>query len=173
MRRVALVLYYLVAFRWIRQAGGDRLRSALARHILDAMGPGARIHVGVHFGKGRGLSLGARSYLGRDSFIGLNAPVRIGAAVMGGPGVMIFTSNHGMDPSRLMIDQPLIPAPVTIEDDVWLGARCIILPGVTVGRGAVIAAGSVVTKDVPPGAIVGGIPARHLRDRVAAAEPLA
>jgi maltose O-acetyltransferase len=165
MRGIALVLYYLTAIHWPRQLGGDALRSLLACFILDDMGKGARIHAGVHFGRGRGLRLGARSYLGRGSFIALDAPVTIGAYVLGGPGVMIFTANHGMAPEQPMIDQPTVKAPVVIEDDVWLGARAIILPGVCVGRGAVIAAGSVVTKSVPTGAIVGGVPARQLRQR--------
>ncbi|NTU65300.1 MAG: hypothetical protein HGB05_18340 [Chloroflexi bacterium] len=54
-------------------------------------------------------------------------------------------------------------APVTIQDGTWLGARCIVLPGVTVGRGSVVGAGSVVTKDVPPNTLVGGVPAKVIR----------
>jgi len=87
---------------------------------------------------------------------------------MMGPDVMIYTQNHRFD----RIDIPMIeqgntePKPVVIEDDVWIAARSIILPGVTIGKGAVIAAGAVVTKDVPPYTVVGGVPARKIKLRI-------
>ena len=81
--------------------------------------------------------------------------------------VIILSATHGIDrldmPMRV---QPIPPRrPITIGNDVWIGARVIILPGVTVGNHTVIGAGSVVTKDVPNYAIVGGNPARVIRDR--------
>jgi len=81
---------------------------------------------------------------------------------------MIYTSNHRFDRTDIpMIDQGNTePKAVVIEDDVWIAARAIILPGVRIGKGAVIAAGAVVTKDVPPYTVVGGIPARKIKSRV-------
>ncbi len=86
---------------------------------------------------------------------------------MMGPEVMIFTSNHRFD----RIDIPMIcqereePKKVVIGDDVWIGARVIILSGVRVGNGVVIGAGSVVTHDVPDYAVVCGVPAKVIRYR--------
>ncbi len=103
--------------------------------------------------------------LGQDSIIGSTAEVEIGNDVMMGPEVLIYTSNHGMEQGIPMRLQPLQSAPVRIGNDVWIGARCILLPGVTVHDGAVVAAGAVVTRDVPEDAIVGGVPARVLKHR--------
>lgn len=165
MKLVLLAFYYSFAKAWPRQLGGDLLRSAICRRVFSGFGRGARVHAGVHFGLGSKLSLGSRSYLGRGSFLALDDAIRIGDDVMGGPEVMIFTANHGIALDRPMIEQLTTKAPVVIEDDVWLGARAILLPGVRIGSGAVVGAGSVVTRDVPPAAIVGGVPARVLRTR--------
>lgn len=91
----------------------------------------------------------------------------IGNNVMMGPEVYIYTKNHAHDRVDIpMIDQKYEPErPVTIEDDVWIGSRVTILPSVTVGKGAVIGASAVVTKDVPAYAVVGGNPARVLKMR--------
>jgi maltose O-acetyltransferase len=75
--------------------------------------------------------------------------------------VMIFNSQHDINDPHF----GAITAPVTIEDYVFIGPRAIILPGVTIGRGAVVAAGAVVTKNVAPGTVVGGIPAKPIATR--------
>lgn len=85
--------------------------------------------------------------------------IRIGFSVAIGPEVMIRDSDN-----HAVAGKPM-SAPVVIEDGVWIGARATILKGVTIGRGAVIAAGAVVHRDVPPGALVGGVPARVLREK--------
>jgi acetyltransferase-like isoleucine patch superfamily enzyme len=80
---------------------------------------------------------------------------------------MIMGDDHNFDLPGVPIvfsGRPLL-RPTTIEDDAWIGARAIVLAGVTIGRGAIVAAGSVVTRDVAPYAVVGGAPARKLRDR--------
>ena len=73
---------------------------------------------------------------------------------------VIATLNHNMDPARRA---NLLPAPVRIGDDAWLGANVTVLPGVTIGNGAVVAAGAVVSRDVEENTVVGGVPARLLR----------
>lgn len=95
--------------------------------------------------------------------------VTMGRYVMLGPGVTIIGADHRLDvPGRPMIfaGRPEMPQTV-LEDDVWIGANATILAGVRIGRGAVIAAGAVVTKDVPPYEIHAGVPAKKIRDRFA------
>jgi acetyltransferase-like isoleucine patch superfamily enzyme len=116
-----------------------------------------------------GVEIGADTYINAnlvlyDDYAGL---VRFGARVAVAHNVTIVAS-QGPNNSRLgdhpfVREQLAITAPVTIEDDAWLGTGCIILPGVTVGRGAIVGAGAVVTRDVEPYTIVAGIPARVVR----------
>jgi acetyltransferase-like isoleucine patch superfamily enzyme len=92
--------------------------------------------------------------------------LRIGNAVRIATGCVIIPANHTFsDPSRPIMMQPESRKGIVIEDDVWVGARCVILDGVTVGSGAVIAAASVVSKDVEPMTVVAGVPARLIKRR--------
>lgn len=119
----------------------------------------------------KGASFGKRVSLGNYSAIGTNAWIRgkvtIGNYVLMGPNVTILTQNHIF--SRLdtpMYYQGATPEkPVIIEDDVWIGQNAIILPGLRICQGSIVAAGAVVTKDVPPYVIVGGNPARVIKKR--------
>ena len=109
--------------------------------------------------------------IGDNSGVGINCeiygPVTIGENVMMGPEVVIYTSGHRHDRTDIpMIEQGRDAVePVQIGNDVWIGARATILDGVKIGDGAVIAAGAVVTKDVPSYAIVGGVPAKVIKYR--------
>ncbi len=89
--------------------------------------------------------------------------VRIGDHVMIGPNTLITTVGHPLDYRRRR-EYVAYAQPVTIEDDVWIGGNVTILPGVTIGRGAVVAAGAVVTRDVAPCTLVGGVPAKEIRE---------
>lgn len=91
------------------------------------------------------------------------APVHIGNHVMIGPNTLVSTVNHPMRPSgrRQHLGQA---KPVTIGNDVWIGGNCTILPGVTIGNNVVVAAGAVVTKDVPDNCLVGGVPAKVIKE---------
>ena len=86
---------------------------------------------------------------------------------MMGPEVVIYTSGHKFDRTDIpMMEQGNTDAePVTIGDDVWIGRRVMIMPGVTIGNGCVIGAGAVVTKDIPPYSVAGGVPAKVLKSR--------
>ncbi len=104
--------------------------------------------------------------------IASRSQIIIGSHVMFGPGVTIWGGNHRVDlVGRFMKDvrdeekRPADDLGVNIQDDVWVGTRAIILHGVTVGRGAIVAAGAVVTRSVPPYAVVGGVPARVIKFR--------
>jgi len=93
--------------------------------------------------------------------------IRIGNYCLIAQFCTLVASNHSVDTAEYMIDAPwdLSRVSIVIEDDVWIGANCVILPGVTIGRGAVIGAGSVVTKNVTPYSICAGNPARFIRSR--------
>ena len=105
------------------------------------------------------------------SGIGINAKIygtcHIGRYVMMGTDVTIITRNHRFDRTDIpMMEQGFEEErPVYIGNDVWIGDRVLIFPGVHIGDGSIIAAGAVVTKDVPPYSIVAGVPARKIRDR--------
>jgi acetyltransferase-like isoleucine patch superfamily enzyme len=92
--------------------------------------------------------------------------IKIGNYVRIAPFVQMIATNHRFDdPDKPIHLQGMMPAPITIEDDVWVAGRVMIMAGVTVGRGSVLAAGAVVTKDVPPFSIVGGVPAKLIKKR--------
>lgn len=97
----------------------------------------------------------------------VNGPVTIGKYVMMGPEVVIYTSGHNFERTDIPMQQQgsSETKPVVIEDDVWIGRRAIIMPGVHIGKGCVIGAGAIVTKDVPDYCVVGGVPAKILKRR--------
>ena len=118
-----------------------------------------------YVGQGNGLRIGHRSQLGHNARI--DQHVTIGDDVVMGPDVVIMTNHHAFDNLDLSINQQgkLPIKPVVIGNDVWIGTRAIIMPGVNIGDQAVVGAGSVVTGDVPARSIVGGAPARFIRMR--------
>jgi maltose O-acetyltransferase len=127
-------------------------------------GKEVNIEHGVDFDSAAAIEIGDRSGLGINSLIGVTT---IGNDVMMGPEVMIISENHNFSELGKPMTLQGIESPrrVVIQDDVWIGARAIILPGRKIGKGAIIAAGAVVTKNVPEYAIVGGNPARIIRFR--------
>jgi len=119
----------------------------------------------VNANQGR-VEVQERSWLGPYCVVYGNAGVRIGRDTMIGAHTVITSVGH--ESHRLdepMRTQPLVLGPVVIGDDVWIGAHCSILPGVTIGHGAIVGAGSVVTRDVAPYSIVTGVPARQTGSR--------
>ena len=106
--------------------------------------------------------------IGDHTRIGLHntiiGPVEIGSHVNLAQGITVTALNHIFDDTEKRIDEQGVSTnPVTIEDDVWIGANAVILPGVTIGNHCVIAAGAVVTKDVPPHSLVAGVPAKVIK----------
>lgn len=114
---------------------------------------------------------GGNVQIGNNSGLGVNCQimgtVSLGSNVMMGPDVMFISTAHRFG----QIDVPMIEQgfegdrPIVVEDDVWIGARCICLPGVRIGKGSVIGAGSVVTKSIPGYSVAAGNPARVIRSR--------
>jgi acetyltransferase-like isoleucine patch superfamily enzyme len=128
----------------------------------------SRIHLGTYiwfFGPGEirrcGVRIGRNSRIGRNCTIDVRSGLTIGDNVVFSPEVMLLAGMHDInDPG--FASSPVGPYRVEIEDYAWIGARAMIMPGVTVGRGAAVEAGAVVTKDVPPFTIVAGVPAKPI-----------
>lgn len=147
-------------------------------HCLSAIGVhiGDRSNIEHNFYLHCGGTLGDHSHgffrLGDNSFIGPNAVmgagggIVIGNGVLFGPNVIVSSENHNIDDLQLPIrEQGVSRKGVVIEDECWIASRAVILDGVRLGAGSVVAAGAVVVRDVPPNAIVGGVPAKVLRYR--------
>jgi maltose O-acetyltransferase len=141
------------------------LRRWITKALFKRAGRNINIEKGAYFGDGSQIEIGDNSGIGVDCRA--CGPIKIGDNVMMGPEVIILTINHKYDrldiPMRQQGHNP--PEPVTIGDDVWIGTRVIILPGVSIGKGAIIGAASVVTKDVPEYAVVCGNPAKVIKYR--------
>lgn len=106
--------------------------------------------------------------IGDHTRVGLHntiiGPVKIGHHVNLAQGITVTALNHNFDDTTKRIDEQGVNTnPVTIEDDVWIGANAVILPGVTIGNHCVVAAGAVVTKDIPPHSLVAGVPAKIIK----------
>lgn len=106
--------------------------------------------------------VGSRTVINIGCFFDLNDAILIGDDVAIGHEVMILTASHEVGPSSRR-NGPVTTAPVVVHDGVWIGARSTVLPGVTIGKGAIIAAGSVVHRDVPADVLVAGVPARIVK----------
>ncbi|MFL6127514.1 MAG: acyltransferase [Mycobacteriales bacterium] len=149
-----------------------RLRHAWYRRLGVSVGAGAGIHLGCYFwfyGPGHvrrtGVTIGRRTLVNRSCCLDGRGPLVIGDDVSISPEVAIITTQHRWGSA----DFGLESRPVVIEDHAWIGMRATILPGSTVGRGAVVAAGAVVSGAVPPLAVVAGVPARPVAQRPAGA----
>ena len=134
---------------------------AQLKEIVGELAENAFICPPLYCTYGRHINLGKDSYINMGATLLDNAPIRIGAHVMIGPNVQIYTAAHALEADE-RIQGTETALPVTIEDKVWIGGGAILLPGVTIGREAIVGAGAVVTKDVPAGARVVGNPARIL-----------
>ena len=169
LRYFFLVLYYS-GFKYLPATNNryfriiKTIRSSVGRYVFDKCGKNINIERGANFGTGKGIRIGNNSGIGVNACI--RGPLEIGNDVMMGPEVIIITSNHNHDDiSTPMRFQGYKIEPVIIGDDVWIGTRAIILPGKKIGKGAIIGAGAIVTKDVPDYAIVAGNPAKVLKFR--------
>lgn len=165
--KVLYILYRMFA-SWLPQSRhmvlGKKLRVFFARRIISKCGKGVNIEHNAKFTPR--LSLGDRSGVGIDCEI--NGKVEIGNCVMMGPEVIIYTSGHMFDSTEIpMMDQgDTEEKSVVIGNDVWIGRRVMIMPGVHIGDGCVIGAGAVVTKDIPAYSVAAGVPAKIVKSRI-------
>ncbi|EMR8202273.1 acyltransferase [Neisseria gonorrhoeae] len=134
---------------------GRRVRGFLARRVSPHIGRGVNIE--------RGAYVFPDTVLGDGSGIGANCEICrglvVGKNVMMGPECLLYSTNHKFDRENKRFEGYTEIRPITLEDDVWPGRRVIVMAGVTVGRGSVVGAGAVVTKDIPPYSLTAGNPA--------------
>jgi len=117
--------------------------------------------------KGPRIVIGNYCFIGQNCEFNLREGIKTGDYCLIASGVRFVDHDHGIGPEGIMGLQEGPCAPITLEDDVWVGANSVVLKGVVLGKGSIVAAGAVVTKPVPPYAIVGGIPARQISSREA------
>jgi maltose O-acetyltransferase len=145
------------------------LRHAWYRRVLGiSLGRGAVVHLGCYvwfYGPGQlrrdGLVIGAHTRINRDCCLDARGSLHIGENVSISPEVTILTAYHPIDDPEFRVAS----RPIEIDDYAFVGTRATILAGVRIGRGAVVGAGAVVTRDVPPLAVVAGVPARQVGTR--------
>lgn len=144
----------------------SELKASIVRSVGGKIGKRCTIYPDVWIFPGKGLNIGNDVDLALGVIITTNGGVFIGDRVLIGYRAQILSANHRIPENRKSIFAAgHVTKKVSIGDDCWIGANSIILPGVTIGEGAVVAAGSIVTKDIPPFAIVAGIPAKIIRIR--------
>lgn len=153
-----LRLFFLTALGYVPS---HRVRNFFYRRSGVRLARTSSIHWRARFFTPEGLTVGEHTTIGNDSFFDGRSGITIGSCVNIAGEVRLYTREHN-------IDDPFfaeIGGPIVIEDYAYIGTRVTIMPGVSIGRGAVVASGAVVTKDVEPYMLVGGVPARVIRER--------
>lgn len=165
------VFRYTLSFTFLRQ-----LVYKYGYFVHDHVAPRAQMHIkgNPRIHSTASLRCGYNIHLGKNSHINQycciwaseNSKIIIGDDVLMGPGVKIFSSNHTTKTTAVPMNvQPFVEKDIVIGNDVWLGSNSVVVSGVKIGDGSVIAAGSVVTKDLPEYVIAGGIPAKPIKNR--------
>jgi len=173
MRKIYLILYYTFAKHLPKSTTpligklAKKFRRVLCSKIFSKYGKELNVENNVYFGNGKDIEVG--DFVGFGSnFKTLNRILKIGNELMMGEDVLFLGGNHNHDRLNIPMGKQGDEGKTSLEikDDVWIGARAIVLPGCKkIGTGVIIGAGSVVTKDIPDYAIVGGNPAKIIRYR--------
>ena len=169
MKKIKLIFYYFLISKLphSRLSGiSNRIRCWYMESVLNILEKNKNnfFEPNVYIGSGKNVKIGQHSHINENVFI---QGAKIGSYVMIAPDVSILTQGHEFKSIDIpMINQgetkELIPI---IEDNVWIGRNAIIMPGIKIGRGSIVGAGAVVTKDVHPFSIVGGVPAKFIKKR--------
>jgi len=147
--------------RIISSFPSQRIRIAVLNYMGATIPKSTAVYGGNEYRNLKGLTIGEGTALGHRCILDARMGLEIGENVCFGTEVMIWSLHHDYNDLHFKA----VGGKVTIKKFAWLGSRCILLPGVTIGEGAVVAAGAVVTKDVPAYTVVGGIPAKPIAKR--------
>lgn len=165
-RDLFLWLYYTHIASKIPYSIGHRLRNSVLNRILLNKGLGSTVSTNVNIISPQLISLGENVGIANNVILDGRGGIKIGDFSIIGFDSVILTRSHQYEDENLPIRRQIqLSKPVEIGVDVWVGARSIILPGVKIGDGAIIGANAVVTKDVPPNTVVGGVPAKFIKNR--------
>ena len=167
MNKIYKILYYSIFINLPEALMGNKLRRMATKKIFKKTSSNFTVKKGAIFGSGCNIEIGENSEIGSNARLMIIGNLKIGDNVMMAPDVFIVDSNHRFNKKDVPIKNQGNDSPRNIEicDDVWIGARAIILPRVKIGKGAIVAAGSVVTKDIPSYSIVAGNPAKIIKKR--------
>lgn len=163
LRRIKTVSleFCLMLLRWVGYVPSHCFRKAV--YIISGVkiGKGSTVHMWANFFDPKGVEIGEDTIIGDHCFLDGRDKLKIGNHTDIASQVLIYNSEHNLEAE----DFRAITAPVEIGNYVFIGPRAIILPGVSIGEGAVVAAGAVVTKNVEPFVVVGGVPAKEIGKR--------
>jgi maltose O-acetyltransferase len=169
-RKICLLFYYSIGCNlpdsnFIFGKVWKYARYLLVKNIFESCGKNVNVENNAHFRSGKQITIGENSGIG--AWAELYGKIKIGNDVMMASHVSIITKNHRFEKRDIPMWRQGFEdeCEVIIEDDVWIGTYVVILPGVTIGKGSIIAAGSVVTRNIEPFSIVGGVPAKKIRMR--------
>ena len=159
-------LLYTHVISKIPYSVGNKLKLPLIKHMLHHLGLNSTISTNVKMLDPKQICIGNRVGIARDVVLDGRGKLKIGDDTLVGFESVILTSTHNSNRIDIPINkQGMFFAPVIIGTDIWIGARAIIMPGVTIGDGAVIGANAIVTKNVDNYTVVGGVPARFIKNR--------
>ena len=164
MREAVLILYYLaccIVNNLIMYFPNAAIRRLFCRLLGMRIGKGSELAMGIYLQMPSRVTIGRDTYINRGVWLDGRGIVKIGNSVTISPRVTISSAGHDAQSTTF----EYASAPISIGDYAWVGINATILKGVTIGEGAVVAAGAVVTKDVEPYTIVAGVPARKIGDR--------
>lgn len=164
MRRITTLIreFENMIMAWSGHVPSHHFRRLIYRLGGMRIGKGSAIHCGAKFYNAKKIRIGSDTIIGEDAVLDGRDMLIIGSHVDIASEVMIYNAEHDVNDSSFSA----ITGSVEIDDYVFIGPRAIILPGVKIGKGAVVGAGAVVTKDVEPFKIVGGVPAKEIGERV-------
>lgn len=152
------------AFNLLQEINQSQFKQAkpLFKKLLKSITEKSFIYPPFRCEYGKTISIGEYSFINMGATMLDNAPITIGDHVLIGPNAQFYTVSHPTD-YRKRREWVTICLPITVEDDVWIGGNVVICQGVTIGARSVVAAGSVVTEDVAPDTMVGGLPAKLIK----------
>jgi len=153
--------FELMLLRWVGHIPSHTIRNIKYKFFGMKIGKGSTLHMWANFFDPKNITIGEDTIIGDHAFLDGRDKLKIGNHVDIASSVMIYNSEHDLSKD----DFSAITAPVEIDDYVFIGPRVTIMPGVKIGKGAVVAGGAVVIKDVDPFTIVGGVPAKPIGER--------